>query len=248
MAYQIVICECQKERRLRISRVINQVLSQEKWGKYLLIRISTLEEQADWPQTIFQSHLYLLSLDMENILSFGQEIYRKNQWAPIVFYGRQQAFQELNELLRARPIAFWDVESGEGTLKNLIHDLICQPLLALSVLPVDTRTQRLYLPQDHILWVCTGRAHYVDICYEAAGSDSRTEYCHAEQRTTVDRIQRNLSQSWFIRIHKSTIVAIRYIQQFDKRDHVIKLKNGEVFSVSDRYYGEVKERLSFFDV
>ena len=79
---------------------------------------------------------------------------------------------------------------------------------------------------------------------QKAGSDA---FCHVIQRATVDQMEQYLNQSGFQRIHKSVIVGICHIRRFDKRNHLIELKNGEIFSISDRYYGHVREKLCFFD-
>lgn len=244
MAYQIVICEKCAENQAQVARVVQRVLAEKNWGRYIQVSISALEEQALWPPSVFSSHLYLLSLRTEGAAALGREICRKNQWAPLLFYGRREDAEPLNGWLGARPVAFWDMEQGEEELIKILQEQLSLPQLAQSVLPVDTRTQRLYLPQRDILSVSTERAHYVDICYQKAGSDA---FCHVTQRATVDQMEQYLNQSGFQRIHKSVIVGICHIRRFDKRNHLIELKNGEIFSISDRYYGHVREKLCFFD-
>ena len=63
----------------------------------------------------------------------------------------------------------------------------------------------------------------------------------------MNEMEKALSPSRFLRIHKSFLVGLRYIRRFDKRSRRIELANGESLPISDRYYAEVRERLLFFD-
>lgn len=245
MTYQFVICDGQSERQNTVASVVEEAFAQLNWKSFRQVRISTLIERPLWPQTVFYSHLFLLSLELDGVLELSWELHRKNHWAPILFYGTREQAEPINNLLRARPAAFWNTENGEEELRKLLQVQLSPPFLALSILLVETGNQRLYLPQPSILSVTTGRPHYIDICYEKRGIVER--FCHISCRATVNETEKALSPSRFLRIHKSFLVGLRYIRCFDKRNRRIELANGESLPISDRYYAEVRERLLFFD-
>ncbi len=245
MPYQFVICDGRSERQDTVASIVEEAFARLDWKSFRQVRISTLTERPLWPRTVFYSHLFLLSLELDGVPELGWELYRKNHWAPIVFYGTRKQAEPINDLLRARPAAFWNTENGEEELRELLQIQLSPPFLSLSILPVETGNQRLYLPQPSILSVVTGRPHYVDVCYEKRGAVER--FCRVSCRATVNEMEKALSPSRFLRIHKSFLVGLRYIRRFDKRSRRIELANGESLPISDRYYAEVRERLLFFD-
>ena len=154
MAYQFVICDGQSERQDTVASVVEEALIRLDWKSFRQVRVSTLTERSLWPRTVFYSHLFLLSLELDGVPELGWELYRKNHWAPIVFYGTRKQAEPINDLLRARPAAFWNTENGGEELRELLQ-IHCPSCPLKRETNVCTCRSRLFFPSSpggRIMW------------------------------------------------------------------------------------------------
>jgi two-component system LytT family response regulator len=67
------------------------------------------------------------------------------------------------------------------------------------------------------------------------------------EQTTLKQFSSQLNPSHFVRIHKSTVVNLQWIQSYTSRmngDYDILMKNGEELRLSRNYYNDFKNKLT----
>ena len=102
-------------------------------------------------------------------------------------------------------------------------------------LPVSENGRILFVKTRDIQWI------------EADGNYARVHVAsrHHDIRETLTNLQRKLNPRDFVRIHRSTIVDLRYIKEVQpwfNGYHLVLLENGKELRMS-RYQSEVAERL-----
>lgn len=244
--YQVAIYDNDPQRSGQISAVASQIISSKKWNQYNIAVINSIKERNQWPGSILRSHIFFICLKMKDATVFAQELYSKNQFLPIIFYGDD--IGEINKLLQSRPIAFWNINSGIGDLNKIVESTLTQPLIMMNLFLVDMRQDQFFIPIGSIVSFESSKAHYVKVKYyvEAIQDCHKRKMLHKiEYRATIEQVQTYLDESIFMRIHKSSIISIKYIERVDKSKHLIYTVDNSILSISDKYYGEVIKKIKF---
>jgi two-component system LytT family response regulator len=127
--------------------------------------------------------------------------------------------------------------SEEKHIKNLVASIDEKPEIIDRVV-VKTGTKIKVIPAVKIIYI-EAQDDYVMI-YSEDGKNLKEK--------TMKYFETHLSPEQFVRIHRSYIVNINYInqlEQYSKENYIAILKNGAKLKVSDSGYKNLRNRLNF---
>ena len=181
--------------------------------------------------------LALISLDSPEGRHMGEQIYSFNPDCRICYYKSKKC--DLEPLLPSRPISFYLWEQEPDVFGRKLEGLLREITGSGKVFFYETRKTSYVFGVRDILYFQSS-LKYVEI-----HTRSREE-CSVFAK--LSEIERRLKDSGleecFLRIHKSYIVNIIYIEALDKAGRMVKLSGGEQLPVSDAWYAHVAKRLS----
>ena len=172
-------------------------------------------------------HFALISLNDESGEKTGKLLYRLNPECRICYYRTDMC--ALLPLLPTRPAAFFlqkdakNEEEFQGILTRILEELTESE----DIFSYEGRKGLYCIPLSHIRYLQSDRKHVL------VYTDSGEEDLRFFSRLSI--IERRLDGR-FVRIHKSYIVNSRFVRSLEKREHVVRLSDGEELPVSDAYY------------
>lgn len=210
------------------------------------------EAEENLERYVNRMQLIFISMEAPGNKKLGDRIYRLNPDCRICYYKAEKS--DLEPFLSARPIAFYlwaekeDVPKGKtehssNTGKEFMQkldDLLNEIMGACGIFSYETRKTKHIIPIRDILYF-QSNLKYVEI-HTRSGADCKIYAKLSEIESVLAK--ENISDA-FLRIHKSYIVNLPYIESLDKVNHMLCLAGGESLPVSDSCYGNVARRLSW---
>lgn len=117
---------------------------------------------------------------------------------------------------------------NEGKLQQNASDAYANRIVFKS------RGRILFLPVSDIRWI-GAEENYVRVCTETES--------HL-LRETMQSIEQRLDPQWFLRVHRSAIVNLRYVKEVraeTRGDFVVQLVNGLKIAMSRTYHSRISE-------
>lgn len=210
------------------------------------------EAEENLERYVSRMQLIFISMDVPGNKKLGDSIYRMNPDCRICYYKTEKS--DLEPFLSARPIAFYlwaekeeepkgkmghSSNAGEKFMQKL-DELLHEILEAGGIFSYETRKTKHMIPIRDILYF-QSNLKYVEI-HTRSGADCRIYAKLSEIESVL--AEENIRDA-FLRIHKSYIVNLPYIESLDKVNHMIHLAGGASVPVSDACYGNVARRLSW---
>ncbi len=105
------------------------------------------------------------------------------------------------------------------------------------IIPIKTAGKISFIEPEQI-WYVEASGYYIEI--NAGGKKHLL-------RQSMGRIIQRLDSSKFVRIHRSVIINLQYMQEIVRspaRDHLVKMKDGSLFKVSKSYKKPLFQKLN----
>ncbi len=210
------------------------------------------EAEEKLEQYVCRMQLIFISMEAPGNKKLGDRIYQLNPDCRICYYKTEKS--DLEPLLSARPIAFylWDEResalakktelayNAEEEFDKKLDCLLNEILGSGGIFSYETRKTKQIVPIKDILYFQSSMK-YVEI-HTKSGADCRI---YAKLSEIESMLAKENINDAFLRIHKSYIVNLSYIESLDKVNHMACLAGGESLPVSDAHYGNVARRLSW---
>ena len=106
-----------------------------------------------------------------------------------------------------------------------------------AIIPIKSAGKISFIDTDHI-WYVEASGYYIEI--NAEGKKHLL-------RQSMGRIIQRLDHNKFIRIHRSVIINLQFMQEIVRspnRDHLVKMRDGKLFKVSKSYKKSLFQRLN----
>lgn len=209
-------------------------------AKLTMSRLPSPSKRSEYfPQVM----LALLSMDMPDVDTTAEELYRFNQDCRIIFYS--DINRDIVPLLRVRPIGFFVKQKHEKAEETMAPVAELLPFVVSDI----RRYPGTFIVEnkERIYFLRTERIRY----FQSDLKNVSIHYMDAEPIVMVRKMSEILQsmeeqeiQQEFIRIHQSFVVNKSHILCIDKRQRVVELTNGEKLPISDSKYENVKRILS----
>lgn len=245
MVFCIGVYETRKEtmREMR-ERLVRYSVQTDREFEILWMMEELPEEKAD--AYAFRMQLAFVSLDSPSGKYVGDRIYRANPDCRICFYRSKRC--DLEPVLSARPIGFYlcgEKEDGQeadgGVFGRKLDGLLKEILESGRIFCYETRKTNYLFNTRNILYF-QSNLKYVEVhTREPGGCSIFAKLSEIERRLEECGACHN-----FLRIHKSYLVNLVYVEALDKVNHLILLSGGERLPVSDAQYAGVAKRLAYF--
>lgn len=173
--------------------------------------------------------LALISLDAETARSFGRSLYRMNPECRICYYRTKPC--DLEPLLDTRPAAFFLWKRGEEAFQNCLTGLLRELTDAKDMFFYEDRKGITCIPYARILYLQS------DLKHAEVVTDSGEALRFFSKLSQLEQ----LLDGRFLRIHKSYIVNIRFVEAVDRKRHEVRLTSGDALPVSDTWYEKTLE-------
>ena len=175
-------------------------------------------------------HMALVSLDDEAGGTIGRKLYKLNPECRIFYYSAEQ--QDVQTLLPTRPICFYRWTDGKETFQQKLEMVLNDILLSQNIFYYETKKEIFFIPYRDILYFQSDLKHV------------RIHSVNTEENIIFAKLSQLESKldSHFVRIHKSYIINSYHVHSIDKKEHMVKLLNGEVLPISDAQYDMVVKK------
>jgi len=183
------------------------------------------EEKIDGLSVV--THVALVSLDDKAGIEIGRKLYKQNSDCRIFYYSEKQ--QDAMALLPTRPVCIYLWSEGKEAFQQKLGMALNDLLFSQNIFYYETKKEIFLIPYRDIMYLQSDLKHVRIHHVSAAENVIFAKLSQLEIRL----------DSRFIRIHKSYIVNFFHVHSIDKKNHMIKLLNGEVLPVSDAQYGMV---------
>lgn len=233
--YRFAVYDSDSEKTDKILTVIRIVLQELNWKKFTYMRIESLDKKQLWPIQAEDNNMLFISLTMPGAVDFAYEVYQKNPFCKIIFYG--ESSEDINELLKSRPVAFFSGGSLKE-LKSLLSRELFAGNLGANAIFFETRNVQVILPIKNIIYF-SSQQHYINAVCDKEFLDERF-------KGKLDDLQAAVNGRIFMRIHKSYLVSLLHVAKLDKKEHLVIMKSGEELPVSDFYYKDVLKKIQEF--
>lgn len=198
------------------------------------IRMDWAEKPKQLPyisRLVSDVHIALVSADAFPVsVAVGKAILDANPQCLVVFYGTRQ--QDLARYFPARPIAYLDQPEDPDVWVQTLSTLHCQIREDSQFFSWTSKFCRYYLPCGKIVSMHSSQGS-LDIHMDGGSVYTITG--------RLDEAENRLPRQQFLRIHKSCIVNIRYIQAMDRSDKCLLLQNGTRAYISKVHYKDVTQ-------
>jgi len=146
----------------------------------------------------------------------------------------------------------FDDERFDAALSRVRHEIAKDRALSLAGKVAKLRTDMKARYAERIAIKSSGRTYFVDTAdIEHIQGASVYAEIHANgqthlARTTLERLEQSLDPEAFVRIHRSTIIAVNAVVEIRDKSHgdgVLVLESGACVRMSRRYRHHCKSRL-----
>lgn len=237
---RIIICDDDLEMLERIKKITEAILSAAKTKAV----VHTYTDPLQISNQILQScDLALLDVDLDLDRCNGMDLARKlrelRRDAVILFITNFIEYApEGYEVQAFRYILKHDLESSLNTyLPQALQRLDSEK----EMFKIKMDGEIIDLPINQILYMEV-QQHYTTLFVQQ--NPSRSDVKAYEVHTSLSNLEKQLESHGFLRIHKSYLVNMKYIQKFQIRG--VQLYNGTVLRVSETNYAENKQKFLFW--
>ena len=227
----IVLCDDDKEYSERVSESLKKAITEGKY-KNEAISITEFHDSVETMEYCLKNEVHILFLDIDMPVMTGFDIANvireNNEEIKIIFVS---AFENLvYTSFKYSPFRF----IRKGNLEKEVPEAFLAAMKAIfykdMYLTVINKSESEKVFYSHI---CTleSRANYVEV---VTVRGARIKY-----RTTMNSLEKELSEYGFMRVHAGYMVAISKIKYF--RNDLIEMSNGQELKVSRKYHAKARE-------
>lgn len=175
------------------------------------------------------AHIALLDADaMPHSLAAGQAILRANPACRIVYFGHRA--HDLACYFPARPVAYLDLPVPGDEWEQLFRSLHREIRESGAYFSWTSKFCRYHIPAAQIVAVRSSQGN-LEVC--TSGGAIHT------MPGKLDEAEKRLDPGFFLRIHKSTLVNVRFIRAMDRSDKSLILHDGSRAYISKAHYKTV---------
>lgn len=234
--YLIAIYDNDSSNVNNISEAIKSILIEHKVRKISIMQILDSDHLNLCPCKVSDCHLLLISLAMPNALEFACKISKISPLCKIIIYGENNF--ETKEIISCRPSALLKNSSDTDSLKEWLEQEFENSSHAKGFIFLETKKAQIILSVNEIIYF-SSEGHYINVINAKSNLNERFKY-------KLDALQSMLSESIFVRIHKSYLASLIHITKLDKKQHLFLMDNGDKLPISDYYYKDVIKKLRQF--
>jgi hypothetical protein len=234
MFINIAICDNDKGRIEQLRGILADISIQHDIDLqiYWLFGENMLEKLSELADII---NLALISMDMNPVRQLGKDLYQMNPDCYIMYY--KQNAENLEPLLCSRPIAFQNGSLDTILFRDKVINLFSEIWAKSNTFRFQSKSVACFLSYRNISHFESNYKHV--IIHTFTGRKLRIP-------GKLDEIQQQLEKGFFLRVHKSFLVNMRYVREINRSQHCLLLETGENIPVSKLYYDQVVARITDF--
>lgn len=194
--------------------------------------LSRREQESQLPRLAPDLNIALVNAGLgEAAVSAGQCVLAHNPDCLLVYYGTAEPAWK--QLLAARPAAYQDRPESVEAWRALLDRLRAR-LTENRWFSWGGRTNQVLLPYRSIVYLQSDRS-YIRV-YSRSGASYQL-------LGKLDEAEKRLPPELFLRIHKSTLVNLRWVRMLDRSGKRLILEDNTDVFISRVHYKEVTDRL-----
>ena len=230
-----MICVAVFENNQDICKQLKEIIT--RYTIYKNIELDVLWIDGEFSEKIIEKYasriqIALISLNSDLGQTTAKVLYSYNKDSLIMLYSAMP--QRLEFMLESRPKAFHLWKNGGQQLYEKFDSIMEEILQEDGLFCYQTKRTIYLFHTKHIKYLQSD-LKYVEIYLTG---ETERERIYAK----LSDIEKPLGKG-FLRIHKSYIVNLQYIEKIDKKEHLVCLSTGELLPISDAQYKKVIENI-----
>ena len=201
------------------------------------IHISVFHDSTPFRKSASQFDLIFLDIDIPDVsgIEIASELRQNGSRQTLIFVSGYEHF--VFESIRCKPFRFIRKELFQSELPEAVESWLAEHKKAAMTfsLPDKSGHEQIYKVSETIAFYVV--RHDVYLLHSVRGS-----VLLPDRTQTLERLEQNMQEFGFLRVHKSWLVNFRFIHQIRREE--ILLKNGEIVPMSRRRSNEIRQQYS----